>query len=78
MSQEKENLLFVFGYFTSIIMLGFYYLITVGILFLIELVFQTGLNIWIIGLAMFLAKILHSNCKMISRRAIEKLKEEER
>lgn len=78
MSQEKENLLFVFGYFTSIIMLGFYYLVTVGVLFLIELVFQTGLNIWIIGLAMFLAKILHSNCKMISRRAIEKLKEEER
>ena len=78
MSQEKENFLFVFGYFTSIIMLGFYYLVTVGVLFLIELVFQTGLNIWIIGLAMFLAKILHSNCKMISRRAIEKLKEEER
>lgn len=78
MDNEKEVFLFVFGYFTSIIMLGFYYIVTVGILFLIELVFQTGLNIWIIGLAIFLAKILHSNCKMVSKRAIEKMKKEER
>ena len=78
MDNEKEVFLFVFGYFTSIIVLGFYYLVTVGILFLIELVFQTGLNIWIIGLAILLAKILHSNCKMVSKLTIEKIKKEER
>ena len=78
MSQEKEVFLFVFGYFTSIIMLGFYYIVTVGVLFLIELVFQTGLNIWIIGLAILLAKLLHSNCKMVSKLTIEKIKKEER